>query len=319
MTPRRPSLPRRPLLAVLLGLLTALTLAGCDNTGPAADPGADAAGGAKRVVTTFTILQDMAQNVAGEHAVVESITKPGAEIHEYQPTPQDIVKAQSADLVLRNGLGLERWFEKFMGSVADVPSVDLSDGVEPMSIGKGPYDGKPNPHSWMSPSNALIYVENIRRALTDIDPANADAYAANAAAYAERIRAIEGPMREKLAEIPEERRWLVTSEGAFSYLARDNGMRELFLWPVNADAEGTPQQIREVVDTIRLHGIPVAFSESTISDKAMRQVTGETGAHYGGVLHVDSLTGEDGVAPTYLKLLEANAQTIVDGFQEGSR
>ena len=305
----------RSVIKPALCLLIAVVLVGCGRSGGGeGDSGEDQR---MRVVTTFTILQDMAQNVAGDKAVVESITKPGAEIHEYEPTPLDIVKAQSADLVIRNGMGLERWFDKFMGSIRDVPSVDLSDGVEPMSIGEGPYDGRPNPHAWMSPRNALIYVENIRKALVEMDPANAETYNANAAAYSQQIKAIEQPMRETLAQIPEQRRWLVTSEGAFSYLARDNDMKELFLWPVNADAEGTPQQIQKVVDTIRANHIPVAFSESTISDKPIRQVCRETGARYGGVLYVDSLTDDAGVAPTYLKLLEYNARTIVDGFKEG--
>ena len=269
----------------------------------------------KRVVTTFTILQDMAQNIGGDKILVESITKPGAEIHEYEPTPLDIVKAQSADLVLRNGFGLERWFEKFMGSVKNVPSVNLSDGIEPLGIGEGPYDGMPNPHSWMSPKNALIYVENIRKAFTDLDPANAKTYDANAASYSESIKKVDVFMAEKLLEIPAEQRWLVTCEGAFSYLIRDYDMKELYLWPVNADEEGSPRQIQKVVDTIRKNKIPVAFSESTISNKPQLQVCKETGAYYGGVLYVDSLTYEDGDAPTYLKMLEYNANTIVKGFE----
>ncbi len=270
--------------------------------------------GRKRVLTTFTIIQDMAQNVAGDAAVVESITKPGAEIHDYEPTPLDIVKAQSADLVLWNGMGLERWFEKFFGDVGDVPSAVLSEGVEPISIGEGPYNGKANPHSWMSPANALIYVENIRKTLVELDPENAATYDANAAEYSEQLRAVDEPVRAKLSEIPEERRWLVSSEGAFSYLIRNYGMKELYLWPVNADQEGTPQQVRHVVDLVRKNEIPVVFSESTISDKAMRQVSREAGAEFGGVLYVDSLTGPDGVAPTYLDLLKYNADTIVKGF-----
>ncbi len=295
------------LVMVMVGVAV---LSGCDRR-----DGGMGENGKKRVVTTFTVLQDMAQNVAGDKAVVESITKPGAEIHEYEPTPLDIVKAQSADLVLRNGMGLERWFDKFMGSIRDVPSVDLSDGVTPIGIGEGPYDGKPNPHAWMSPTNALVYVENIRKAFVEMDPDNAKAYNANAAAYAEEIRAIDQPMRETLAQIPVERRWLVSSEGAFSYLARDTGMKELYLWPVNADAQGTPQQVQNVVDTIRANRIPVAFSESTISDRPIRQVTGESGARYGGVLYVDSLTDAEGAAPTYLELLRYNADTIVRGFK----
>ncbi len=291
----------------ILGWLAAIT--GCQ---PSA--GQKEADGKKRIVTTFTIIQDIAQNVAGDAAIVESITKPGAEIHEYEPTPLDIVKAQSADLVLWNGMGLERWFEKFFGNVKNVPSVVLSEGVEPMSISEGPYNGKPNPHSWMSPANAILYVENIRKALIKLDPANAKIYDANAAAYAAKLQAIDEPIRAKLAEIPESQRWLVSSEGAFSYLIRNYGMRELYLWPVNADSEGTPQQVRKVINLVRSNQIPVVFSESTISAKPIQQVAQETGARYGGVLYVDSLTDPKGPAPTYLKLLEFNAQTIVKGF-----
>src|SRR6185436_13969778 len=170
-------------------ILASLVATGCDNS-PATP---NAAGNAKRVVTTFTILQDMAQNVAGDKAIVESITKPGAEIHEYEPTPLDIVKAQSADLVLWNGMGLERWFEKFFGNIKNVPSAVLTEGVEPMSISEGPYNGKPNPHTWMSPANAVIYVENIRKALVKMDPANEPAYNANAASYSVRIKALDDP------------------------------------------------------------------------------------------------------------------------------
>ena len=270
--------------------------------------------GKKRILTTFTIIKDIAQNVAGDAAVVESITKPGAEIHDYEPTPQDLVKAQDADLVLWTGLGLERWFEKFLQQVRDVPAVVISDGVEPMSIGEGPYNGKANPHAWMSPANAIRYVENIRAALVKLDPSNAAIYTANAAAYTEMLKAVDAPVRQKLETIPGAQRWLVSCEGAFSYLARDYGMKELYLWPVNADQEGTPQQVQKVVDTVRASQIPVVFSESTISDKAMQQVAKETGAKFGGVLYVDSLTEATGPAPTYLKLLETNADTIVKAF-----
>jgi len=268
----------------------------------------------KRILTTFTIIQDMAQNVAGHAAIVESITKPGAEIHDYDPTPLDIVKAQSADLVLWNGMGLERWFEKFFGEVKQVPSAVLTEGIEPMGITEGPYTGKANPHSWMSPENAVIYVENIRKALVKIDPANEKTYNENAAAYTVKLKAVDVPVRARLEEIPAEKRWLVSCEGAFSYLTRNYGMQQLYLWPINADEEGTPQQVRAVVDGVRKNKIPVVFSESTISDKAMLQVAKETGAKYGGVLYVDSLTDDDGPAPTYLKLLEYNADTIVKGF-----
>jgi len=298
-------------LSLLLALaFLAVTSIACDEK---KDAGADNLG-KKRVIVTFTVIEDMARAVAGDAAVVESITKPGAEIHDYEPTPKDIVRAQKADLVLRNGLGLERWFEKFMGSVRDVPAVDLSEGVVLINIGDGPYGGKPNPHAWMSPANALIYVENIRKALVKLDPDNQAVYDANAASYSKQIREVDQPLKDSMLQIPEAQRWLVTSEGAFSYLARDYHMKELFLWPVNADQEGTPQQVRNVIDTIRANKIPVVFSESTISDKPMRQVAIETGAAFGGLLYVDSLTDASGPAPTYLKLLQYNAEVIKTAF-----
>ncbi len=274
------------------------------------------AGAAKpfKVVTTFTVIQDIAQNVAGKSAIVESITKPGAEIHDYQPTPLDIVKAQSAQLVLWNGMNLERWFERFFEQLRNVPSVVVTDGIEPMGIREGPYTGKPNPHAWMSSSNALIYIDNIAKALAKHDPAHAADYMKNAAAYAARVKAVDGPLRVRLEGIGPAQRWLVTSEGAFSYLARDYGLKELYLWPINADQQGTPSQVRRVIDMVRKEKIPVVFSESTISDKAARQVAKETGARYGGVLYVDSLSEAKGPVPTYLKLLEVTVNTIAKGF-----
>lgn len=268
-----------------------------------------------KVVTTFTVIQDIAQNVAGDAATVESITKPGAEIHEYEPTPKDIVKAQSADLILWNGLNLERWFERFFQNIKDKPAVVVTEGITPLSIYEGPYKDAPNPHAWMSPSNALIYVENIKNALVKYDPQNADTYQKNAAAYAEKIKQLDKPLREKLSLIPADQRWLVTSEGAFSYLAKDYDLKEGYLWPINAEQQGTPQQVRKVIDLVKKNHIPVVFSESTISPKPAQQVAKESGAKYGGVLYVDSLSTKDGPVPTYIDLLNTTVSTIVKGFE----
>jgi len=258
----------------------------------------------------------MASRVAGDVAEVASITKPGAEIHNYAPTPRDIVKAQDADLVLWNGLNLELWFEQFFGNLRDVPSAVVSDGVEPMSITQGPYDGKPNPHAWMSVEAAQIYVDNIAEAFATHDPDNAATYMANAETYKAEILAALGPLKAQIEALPEDRRWLVTSEGAFSYLARDLGLRELYLWPINADAQGTPSQVRNVIDTVRANNIPVVFSESTVSAAPAEQITRETDATYGGILYVDSLSAADGPVPTYLDLLRVTVETIAEGLSE---
>lgn len=267
-----------------------------------------------KVVTTFTVLADMASRVAGDAADVVSITVPGAEIHGYEPTPQDIVRAQDADLILWNGMNLELWFEQFLRNLGDVPSVTLTDGIDPISISGGEYDGKPNPHAWMGLDNALIYIDNILAAFAAQDPENAATYVANATAYKAELRATLEPLRRQIAEVPEAQRWLVTCEGAFSYIARDFGMQELYLWPMNSDQMGTPQQVRAVIDGVREHNIPVVFCESTVNTAPAQQVARETGVRYGGELYVDSLSEPDGPVPTYLDLLRVTSETIANGL-----
>lgn len=272
-----------------------------------------------KVVTTFTVLADMAANVAGDAAEVVSVTKPGAEIHGYQPTPRDIVRASDADLILWNGMNLELWFEQFLSNLGDVPSVTLTDGIDPIAISEGSYLGKPNPHAWMGLENALVYVANIEAALSEHDPANAETYASNAADYREQLIATVSPLRDRVAAIPEDQRWLVSCEGAFSYLARDFAMKELFLWPMNADQVGTPQQVKKVIDTVREHDIQAVFCESTVSDRPAKQVARETDADYAGVLYVDSLSKANGPVPTYLDLLTVTASTLAEGLENGLR
>lgn len=295
------------LLSLSLAFLAACGGEKADKAAPADDK--------FTVVTTFTVIEDIAQNVAGEAAQVQSITKAGAEIHDYEPTPKDIAKVKDADLILHNGMNLERWFEKFYQDAKDVPAVVVTAGITPLPIKAGAYQGLPNPHAWMSPSNALIYVENIKNALIEHDPKNKDIYIKNAENYAQKIKALDEPLRAKLANIPENERWLVTSEGAFSYLAQDYGLKEAYLWDINAEQQGTPQQVKALIDTVKANKIPVVFSESTISDKSAKQVAAEAGSSYGGVLYVDSLSEKDGAVPTYLDLLNVTVSTIVQGFE----
>lgn len=289
-------------------LFLGLALAACAPFSGAADKPV--------VATTFTIIADMAQNVAGEHADVVSITKPGAEIHYYEPTPQDLTRAQNADLILWNGLNLETWFERFFSNLKDVPSAVVTEGITPLAISGGEYDGKPNPHAWMSVSNAHIYVDNITKALSSIDPAHAADYEKNAAAYKASLDEVGALIKTRVAGIPESQRWLVSSEGAFSYLAQDLGFREAYLWPINAEQQGTPQQIRALIEKVRAEKIPVVFSESTVSDKPAKQVAEESGARYGGVLYVDSLSAADGPVPTFLDLLKVTTDTLLQGFEQ---
>lgn len=271
-----------------------------------------------KVVTSFTVIADMASQVAGDAADVVSITKPGAEIHGYQPTPGDLVRAKDADLILWNGLNLELWFEQFIRRIGDIPSVTLTEGITPIAIASGAYQGRANPHAWMGYQNALIYIDNIAAALADADAANAAIYAENAARYKAELSAVMSPLKQAVNRLDEDKKWLVSCEGAFSYLAADFGLRELYLWPMNAEQTGTPQQIRKVIDGVRRHKIPVVFCESTVNTSPAEQVAKETDAMYGGVLYVDSLSASDGPVPTYLDLLRVTSETIVRGLNEHS-
>jgi ABC-type Zn uptake system ZnuABC Zn-binding protein ZnuA len=303
-------------------ILLALLLVGCGAAAPtdaaSENPAAEqpSPGDAKTVLTTFTILADMAQNVAGDALTVESITRVGAEIHGYEPVPSDIAKAQKADLILYNGMELERWLDRFLGSVAEVPLVVLSEGITPIAIAAGPYANKPNPHAWMSPKNALIYVENIRKAFVALDPANAETYNANAAAYSAEIQAVDLALRADLDTLEDSQRYLVSCEGAFAYLARDYDLREIYLWPINAEQQSTPRQLKAVIDQVKTNEVPAIFCESTVSDEAQKQVAQTSGATFGGNLYVDSLSLQDGPVSTYLDLLKYDAQLISDGLTQ---
>jgi len=293
-------------------LVLGLVLSGCASTNGKLSSNPK---NPKVILTTFTVLADMGQNVAGDKAIVESLTKIGSEIHGYEPTPSDLVRAAKANLILDNGFGLERWADKFYSNLKNIPHVTLSEGITPVLISGDRYAGKPNPHAWMSPQNALLYVENIRKALVEIDPDNAATYDANAKSYSQEIENIDRQLRQTIATLPPNHRYIVSCEGAFSYLARDYGLKELYLWSVNADTQGTPQQIRQVIDTVKAEKIPVIFCESTVRADAQKEVANQTGAKFGGVFYVDSLSPPDGVAPTYLKLLEYNVNTLVSGWK----
>lgn len=303
---------RKQIGTVLVAMcaILALTLTGCGN----AKNGAKASNGGKpTVLTTFTVLQDIAQNIAGDHLQVESITKAGAEIHDYEPTPGDVRKASQASLILDNGLGLERWFEQFVEE-AKVPHAVVSEGVEPMNISEDAYAGKPNPHAWMSPKNVQIYVDNMVKAFSKLDPEHADDFANNAKEYKKSLQGIHDELTHELADVPKEKRALVTCEGAFSYLARDAGLTEKYLWAVNAEEEGTPKQVASAVEFVKKNSVPAVFCESTVSLKPMQQVVDATPAKLGGTLYVDSLSEADGPVPTYLDLMRHDARTISAGL-----
>lgn len=300
-------------LLPLAATLGALAIAGCGSDSDADENGKPVA------LTTFTVLADIARQVGGDRIEVHSITKPGAEIHHYEPTPSDLKRATKADLVLQNGLGLEAWFEQFIERTR-AERVTLTDGISPIPIaGESEYAGKPNPHAWMSTKNAETYVDNVVTAFGELDPEGTAYFRTRGEQYKQQIRKVGDQVREQLAELPRERRALVTCEGAFSYLAQDFGLDEAYIWPMNADQEGSPKQVAATVEFVRKRRVPAVFCESTVNDKAQRQVAREAGSKLAGTLYVDSLSEADGPVPTYLDLLRVDAETIVAGLNPKAR
>jgi manganese transport system substrate-binding protein len=264
------------------------------------------------VLTTFTVIADMARNLGGNVVRVESITKPGAEVHGYEPTPSDLKNAHNADLILSNGFGFERWLDRFTES-ADVPTIILTEGLQPVNIHGGEYNGKANPHAWMSPIAAQTYIDNIQKALTHLIPQAAEVFSINAAGYTQQLDGITQNLRNELASLPPAQRVLASCEGAFSYLARDFNLTEAYLWAVNQEGQGTPRQVANLINTVRAHNVPAVFCESTVNPTSQQQVANESGAHFGGILYVDSLSNGPPVAD-YLTLLRYDIQTILSGL-----
>jgi manganese transport system substrate-binding protein len=305
-------MPKRAAVATILAA-AAILLSGC--SGSAANGDSDER---PVVLTTFTVLADIAKQVAGDHLRIESITKVGAEIHGYEPTPGDLRRAADADLILDNGLNLEAWFGQFVEDL-DVPHVVVSEGVEVMSIADGSSEGLPNPHAWMSALNVQRYVDNMVDAFGELDPAHADDYAANGEAYRAELQEVHDELVAELSALPDNERALVTCEGAFSYLARDAGLTEQYLWAVNAEQQATPQQIARTIEFVDEQRVPAVFCESTVSDEAMQQVVEATDAAFGGTLYVDSLSEPDGPVPTYLEMLRHDARVITSGLTGDAR
>ena len=254
-----PCVARGPVSGLLLLLPLLLLPLGCGRStegmgGSAAPQPADPTGipqGRPKVLASFTVVADMAREVACGQLTVESITRPGAEIHGYEITPSDLRRARGTQLVLENGLGLDRWTHRFTAGLGNVPRVVVSQGVATLPIVGSSQADAVNPHAWMSPQAALTYVANIRDAFVELDPPRAATYRRCAAAYADRIRALDRELAIRLERLPPQHRLLVSCEGAFSYLTRDYGLDEAWLWPVNGEREVTPQRMQRLIATVR--------------------------------------------------------------------
>ncbi len=265
------------------------------------------------ILASFTVLADIIENVAKDEFVVKSITKPGVEVHGYQPTPSDLIKASKAFVFIDNGFGFELWAEKFVSNL-QIKRVTISNRLEPIFISEDFYKGKPNPHAWISPKRGMIYVDVIVDSLSELKPSEAESFKNNGQIYKNKIAKIDKDFSLFINNLEKNNRYLVTCEGAFSYLTNDYGLKEAYLWPVNAESQITPKRMARTISLVKNKNIPSVFCESTVSNESQMVVASETGAKFGGDLFVDSLSQDNKRANTYLKMLQHNLTLIKKGL-----
>ena len=265
------------------------------------------------ILASFTVLADIIENIAKDEFVVKSITKPGVEVHGYQPTPSDLIKASKAFVFIDNGFGFELWAEKFVSNL-QIKRVTISNRLEPIFISEDFYKGKPNPHAWISPKRGMIYVDVIVDSLSELKPSEAESFKNNGQIYKNKIAKIDKDFSLFINNLEKNNRYLVTCEGAFSYLTNDYGLKEAYLWPVNAESQITPKRMARTISLVKNKNIPSVFCESTVSNESQMVVASETGAKFGGDLFVDSLSQDNKSANTYLKMLQHNLTLIKKGL-----
>ena len=298
---------KKNFLFLLLSFFIFFNITSCKRTSYKEEPNKEL------ILTSFTVLADIIENIATDDFVVRSLINPGVEVHGYQPIPSDLIKASNAFVFVDNGFGFELWAEKFISNLK-VKRITISEGLNPIFISEDFYKGKPNPHAWISPKRGIIYVDIIVKALSELRPSQKEAFKKNGEIYKNKISKIDKDFSLFIKNLDKDNRFLVTCEGAFSYLTNDYGLTEVYLWPVNAESQITPKRMSRAITLVKNNKIPAVFCESTVSNESQIIVANETGADFGGDLYVDSLSHDEGSANTYLKMLKHNLNLIKKGL-----
>ena len=291
----------------LILILVALTTTSCKNISEVDKSNK------KLLLVSFTVLEDIVRNIVGEEFNVKSITKPGMEVHGYQTTPSDLIKGSRAEVFIDNGFGFELWAEKFVSNLK-VKRITMANNLKPLFIGEDAYKGKPNPHAWISPKRGIIYVDTLSRALSELKPESKTVFKKNAEIYKNKLLEIDEDFSLFLNTLKKNQKYLVSCEGAFTYLTNDYGLKEAYLWPVNAESQITPKRMAKVINLVKTNDIPAVFCESTVSSESQLAVARETGAKFGGNFFVDSLSEKNGPASSYIDLLNHNLNLIKQAF-----
>ena len=291
----------------LILILVALTTTSCKNISEVDKSNK------KLLLVSFTVLEDIVKNIVGEEFNVKSITKPGMEVHGYQTTPSDLIKGSKAEVFIDNGFGFELWAEKFVSNLK-VKRITMANNLKPLFIGEDAYKGKPNPHAWISPKRGIIYVDTLSRALSELKPQSKTVFKKNAEIYKNKLLEIDEDFSLFLNTLKKNQKYLVSCEGAFTYLTNDYGLKEAYLWPVNAESQITPKRMAKVINLVKTNDIPAVFCESTVSSESQLAVARETGAKFGGNFFVDSLSEKNGPASSYIDLLNHNLNLIKQAY-----
>ena len=291
----------------LILILVALTTTSCKNISEVDKSNK------KLLLVSFTVLEDIVKNIVGDEFDVKSITKPGMEVHGYQTTPSDLIKGSRAEVFIDNGFGFELWAEKFVSNLK-VKRITMANNLKPLFIGEDAYKGKPNPHAWISPKRGIIYVDTLSRALSELKPESKTVFKKNAEIYKNKLLEIDEDFSLFLNTLKKNQKYLVSCEGAFTYLTNDYGLKEAYLWPVNAESQITPKRMAKVINLVKTNDIPAVFCESTVSSESQLAVVRETGAKFGGNFFVDSLSEKNGPASSYIDLLNHNLNLIKQAY-----
>lgn len=262
------------------------------------------------VVASFSILGDFVRNVGGDRVSVTTLVGPDGDAHVYTPAPADARKIADAKLVVVNGLGFEGWLSRLVQSSGKRPTiVTATSGIAPRKLGSDA-----DPHAWQSVANAKVYVTNIRNALGAADPAGAEMYRANAQSYLTKLDALDREVRAAVAQIPQNRRKVISTHDAFGYLASAYGIEFVAPLGVSTESEASARDIARIITQIRTQKIPAVFLENISDPRLMGRISAETGAKVGGTLYSDSLTGEKGDAPTYIDMVRHNIKALTSAL-----
>lgn len=302
-----------------LSLLSVFLLAACgdDRKSESNAPKGDEP---LKVVTSFTIIADMANEIGGDLVEVYNLVPTGTDPHEYEPLPNDIKAATDADVLFYNGLNLEGgekgWFFKMVDTVNQKEEniFSLTERVEPMYLTDE--DGREeeiNPHAFIDPAVGVKMAEDLRDALVKKHPAQSEEIQKRGDAYVQRLKEIDKEYEERISDIPEDKRILVTSERAFQYMTSHYGLKEAYIWEIDTEENGSPTQIKNLVEFIKTHEVPVLFIESNVDARPMETVANETGVSIAKKkIYSDEIGKPGDEVDTYVKYLNYNINLIHD-------